>query len=146
METTLREILNHEPCGRSENSTIGYKRLTRFLGTDKPETVVTFKQILESNGIRDAVWALRTQKYLDYCLFLADMAESVLSFYEKRYPRNHRPRACIDGIRDYKSGEITIQELQGLANAAADAAADAAACARESKWIGVEGIFIKHFC
>jgi len=61
MKITLRKIWEHYPC--CEN-----------LGTHDADIEVSLIQILESNGIQDAVWALRCFDYTDYCLFLADVA------------------------------------------------------------------------
>ncbi len=73
MKTTLQEIWNHNPCCKSDISG-GWGLLTKNLGTDDLETEVSLTEILKSNGIKDAVWALRCFDYLDYRLFSADAA------------------------------------------------------------------------
>jgi len=122
MITTLREIKSFNPC------VSGWKKLCRTLRTTNLDTEVSILQILESNGVQDAFWALKTQDYKDYCLILADIAESVLHIFEDKYPNNNIPRSTIQAIRDYKEGKITIEELE-IHSSAADAAADAAAYA-----------------
>ncbi len=117
--TTLNRIKEYEPCGS------GWKRLLKFLGKDKADNRrLSFKRILKSNGIHDAIWALRTLPYEDKCLFLADVAESVLHIYEKRNPDDDRPRKAIQAVRDYKVNGITREQLN-KARAAAAAVADA---------------------
>jgi hypothetical protein len=74
-------------------------------------------QILESNGIKDAVWVLRCFDYKNQCLFLADLAESVLHIYEAEND-NQAPRLAINGIREYHAGKITEKELKRLSDAA----------------------------
>ena len=126
MKTTLGKLKEFNAC------TDRYKHLCECLKQNgkaiKDDTVVSILEILNTNGVEDAFWALRTQKYEDYCLILADVAESVLHIYENKYPTDERPRLAIQGIRDYKAGLISIKELIKLA-AAAYAAADAATAA-----------------
>ena len=108
MKTTLRELSISGAWGEYWN------KLTSNIGTDDLNTEVSILQILNSNGISCAIWALRTQKYKDYCLFLADVAESVLHIFENEYPDDKRPRKCIDGIRLWCDGKITDDELDEL--------------------------------
>jgi len=106
MKTTLREL--------KRSNFEGLNKLTSNLDTDDLNTEVTILQILNSNGIQDAIRALRTQDYKDYCLFNADVAESVLYLFEDLYPDDNRPRRCIEGIRLFHAGKITKDELDGL--------------------------------
>jgi hypothetical protein len=123
MKTTLREIRKHEPCA------YGWEKLIKTLGTSDPDTEVTILEILESNGVKDAFWALRTQKYEDYCLILADVAESVVRFTDDK-----RVSDCIQAVRDYNAGKINREALGAAAEAAGAAAAEAAASAAEVAW------------
>ena len=118
MKTTLRKIKSFDPQYFGSNDFM--KKLCKNLGTTNLDTEVSILQILESNGVEDAFWALRTQDYKDYCLILADIAESVLDIAEEKFPKDVRPRKGIQGIRDYKDGKISIKELKSLANAVAD--------------------------
>jgi hypothetical protein len=53
-EMTLQSIRDEGPCQS------GWEKLRKSIGARKPlSTVVTLEQILESNGVRDAQWALR---------------------------------------------------------------------------------------
>lgn len=55
MHTTFRELVAAGACMK------GYKKLARNLGGIKnygPDTPITYMQILESNGIKDCIWAL----------------------------------------------------------------------------------------
>jgi hypothetical protein len=128
MKTTLREIRKHEPCAD------GWKKLIKVLGTSDPDTEITILEILESNGVKDAFWALRTQKYEEYCLILADVAESVV-----RLTDDKRVSDCIQAIRDYNAGKInrgalsTARAAAGAAGAA-EAAWAARAAARAAAW------------
>ena len=126
MYTTLSEILKHNPCNQKGGTKDGgWQLLLHNLGKTKPDNQkLSFKRILKSNGIMDAVWALRCLDYEDKCLFMADVAESVLHIFEKKYP-DDRPRKAIEAVRDYKSKSITKDQL-GEARLAAMAAADAA--------------------
>ena len=121
MKTTLREIFKHDPCGqdsKSEGWGLLLKNLNKTKADDEPLSLI---EILESNGVEDAVWALGCFEYRDCCLFLADVAESVLYIFEKKFPSDNRPRNCIQGIRDFHAGNITEEELKGLRVAAYEA-------------------------
>lgn len=126
MKTTLREIRKHDPCIYGWNKLLAHLNKTK--ADNKPLDLMT---ILESNGIKDAVWALICFDYEDYCLFLADIAESVLPIFEKKYPDDNRPRKAIQAIRDYKLGKIDKTNLKSTAYVAADAA-DSAYTARDA--------------
>ena len=165
MNTTLNEIREQSPCHD------GWQKLLSHLGKTKADDdLITFKTILESNGIEDAVWCLRTLSYKDQCLFRADVAESVLHIFEKR-SGSDAPRKAIQAVRDYHDGLIGLNELRSkraaadaaaytasytASYAAADAAyayavaaaaaAGAATTAGKDKWAEIEQLFIKHFC
>jgi hypothetical protein len=165
MTTTLNKIKAHSPC---EN---GWNKLLNHLGKtqadDEPLSIAT---IIQSNGIKDAVWALRAVEGKDkeIRLFAADCAESVLHIYENRYPNDDRPRKAIQAARDYANGVIGKDELAaawfawgafnatdaacaacaawssaGAARAAARAAAESAA-ARDEKWQEIELLLTKY--
>jgi hypothetical protein len=144
LTTTLNEILMHEPCGIDSGGKTGFSLLLKNLGKTVPDDEpLTVMQILESNGIEDAVWSLQCFDYRDYCLFLADVAESVLHIYEAEYD-NPAPRLAIQGIRDYHSGKITKKELIKLSDSAraaarTTAASTAAAYAADAAYAAVDG-------
>ncbi len=128
LTTTLNAIKAKNPCHS------GWKKLLQGLSKEEADDEpLTFKAILEINGLKDALWALCVFDYKDYCLFNADMAESVLSIFEKRHPNDDRPRKAIAAIRDYHAGRITQEELSTAVLAAytsfvdADVDVDAAA-------------------
>jgi len=113
MFTTLEEIKSFSPC------TSGWKKLLRSLNISNPSETdlqmkITIKHIIKSNGVKDAYWCLRTQKYEDICLILADIVESILPNYTKRYPNDSRIADYIQGIRDFKKGVIDREKLKLL--------------------------------
>jgi hypothetical protein len=123
MKTTFREIKNFSPCKA------GWDKLMELNPEKDMDKEITILEILNHNGVRDAFWALKTQDYQDYCLILADIAESVLHIFEEKYPEDKRPREAIDAIRLWADKKITNQKLAcyaAAANAAYDAAYDAA--------------------
>jgi len=118
MQTTLNKIKEHSPC---EN---GWKQLLNYLGkTQADDEPLELRTILESNGLDDAIWALRAVKgkHKEIRLFAADCAELVIPIYEKQYPHDSRPRLAIQAAIDYANGLVSEKEL-----AAAWAAARAA--------------------
>ena len=66
-------------------------------------------------------WNERTAR-----LFACDCAARVLPIYEKKYPKDDRPRNAIEAARKYAKGEITRPEVDTAAVAARAAAAEAA--------------------
>lgn len=120
MKTTLNEIFKHNPCGQWRRLLL--KNLGKTSSDDEP---LDLMEILESDDIEGAVWSLRCFEYRDYCLFLADVAESVLYIFEENFQDDDRPRLLIQGIRDYHAGNSTKKELENL-RLAADAVNDTA--------------------
>ncbi len=127
MNTTLNKIREYNPCKPR------WEKLLSSLNKTKADNEpVSFKYLLDVLGIKDAIWCLRTLTYKEQCLFLADIAESVLPEFEK-YSDDPAPRKCIQAIRDYEQGLISEAELQAASDAA-DAAADAAYAAADAAY------------
>ncbi len=59
-------------------------------------------------------------------LFAADCAEHVLPVFEKKYPKDDRPRKAIQAARDFVNGKITDKQMAAAGAAAWNAARDAA--------------------
>jgi hypothetical protein len=130
MKTTLNKIKNAGAC------TDRYKILLASLNkTEADDGDLTIKHILKSNGLDDALWALRTVEGKDkeIRLFACDCAEMVLPIFEKYYPNDDRPRKAIQAGRDYANG---------LIGAAAGAAAGDAAGAAERG--NIETLLLKY--
>lgn len=106
MKTTFRTIKKYDPC-----IIYGWNKLVSNLKPENLDTEVSLEQILKSNGIHHAIWALRCFDYKDRCLFLADVAESVVHFYEKEYPDNKSLRVPIQAIRDFAKDKINEDDL-----------------------------------
>jgi len=121
MKITLRELKKYNFEGLDET--------IKIFGVGILDTEVTPIDILKYIGIKDAIWCLYAFKYRDYCLFLADVAESVLHIFEDEYPNDNRPRKAIEGIRLYHTGKVDKDELGIYATAAYAATADAATAA-----------------
>ena len=158
MKTTLREIYGHIPCsdgfaqliysvtGRKEFPGTGISDQFSLLTEDEKNREIGLIEILEYNGIAHAVWALRCFEYRDYCLFLAEVAESVLPIFEAEHPDDDRPRKAIEAVRDFHYGKISPEELaaaqdaaektgiRDIGEAAGDAAWAAAEAAEDDAW------------
>ena len=118
MITTLNEI-ESQPRYRS----IWDKLLLGLGKTKADDEPLNLMQILEVNGIDDAVWALCCFDYKDYCLFNADVAESVLHIYEQENT-SQAPRKAINAIRDWHDGKISDERLAAASYAASCASYD----------------------
>ena len=116
MNTTLNKIREFSLCSTSREKIL--KPLNKTKADDEE---LSFKYILDVLGIIGAAWCLRAINFKDQCLFLADVAESVLHIFEDKYPDDMRVRNCIDGIRKFHAGEITEEDLLVLRRAVNDA-------------------------
>ena len=81
--TTLNAIRAHSLCEP------GWQKLLKHLGKTKADDEpLRFSTILESNGIDDALWCLRSLSEMHHGkirLLACDYAERVLPIYEKHY-------------------------------------------------------------
>lgn len=120
MTTTTLEILKNR-----FTLNINLTMLTHSLNKTEPDNEpVSLEQILDSNGISDAVWALQLFEYKTYCLFLADIAESILplfqgknEYYEKNkyYEKDkdyNLARELIQSIEGHHAGEVSKEGLK----------------------------------
>ena len=118
--TTLSELRKHN-CSFLD-------KLVSALGPDWGEnTPIPLTKIIETNGIKDAIWALRANLHPDAekesRLFACDMAERVLPLFEKQFPLDERPRKAIEISRLFAEGKATKEELGKARDDAAHAAA-----------------------
>lgn len=128
MKTTLELIRKQNPCEES------WLELLKSLNKTKADSEpLELTYILETLGIADAIWALRSLegKGKEIRLFAADCAESVLHIFEKEHPDDDRPRKAILAARDYANGFISSQELKAARDAAVGAVG---AAARGAAW------------
>jgi hypothetical protein len=116
MLTTLTKIKQYSPC------TEGWAKLLLFLNkTEADDEELLIKTILESNGVKDAIWALRAVEGYDreIRIMACDFAESVVHL-----ANDDRSVNAIAVSRKYANVEATLQELSA-ASAAWYAAWDA---------------------
>ena len=130
MKTTLNKIKEHLPCED------GWEKLLSSLNkAEADDEELSLLTILESNGLSDALWALRAVEGKDkeIRLMACDFAESVVYLM-----KDERSVNAIKVSRNYANGIATKEELNAakyFARAAA-AAARAAwnAAARAADW------------
>lgn len=126
MQTTLNKIKQHTPCSK------GWEKLLKFLNkTKSDDEPIELLTILESNGLDDALWALRAVDGFDreIRLMACDFAELVVHL-----ANDERSAKAIEVSRRYANGQATIEELNTAredARAAGEAAWEAA---REAAW------------
>lgn len=116
LTTTLQKIKSFHPCES------GWKKLCKSLGTTDPETPVTLLQVLESNGLDDAMWCMRCWEYPDYSGVISRIVESV-----EHLSTDPVVVECNRVTRRFNAGDATIEELRAAADAAEEAWAAAAA-------------------
>lgn len=112
MKTTLATLREHQPCKSGE------KKLINFLGREDGE--VSFSQILESNGIKDAIWCLRVlpDYNVDVMHFKLICARRVEHLDITGVAKN-----CLDVLDKFISGNATRADLKKAASASYAAAA-----------------------
>ena len=128
LTTTFKRLRAAGACQSS------YRKLRRTLKGTKDTAPINLLTILESNGLDDALWALRaTTQNCDRTarLLAADFAAEVLPIWHKHYPRDNRPALAIQAARDFANGLITDDQMSA-AESAARSAAESAAIATES--------------
>ena len=116
LTTTLNRIREHYPCES------GWKKLLGFLGKTKADDeILPYSVILESNGLDDALWCMRTEpKYeKEWRTFALKCARRV----EHLHPIC---KTTLDVLERFINGKATREDL-AAARAAAWAAAWAAA-------------------
>ena len=124
LTTTLAEIKAHRPCSG------GWVKLRKFVGTRKPmSTTVTFLEILESNGIDDAVWALRCAPERLARLYAARCACRVAHLND-----DQRIARAIECAALYAEGLADAEELSAASDAVWAAAWAASDAARMAAW------------
>ncbi len=128
--TSLNKIKSHQPCKE------GWKKLLSTLGkTEADDEPLSFIQILDSNGLDDALWCARSapEYAKEWRLYAAWCARQVLHL-------NSDPRVlkAIEAAEAFALGRISMEEL----GAARDAAKDAAKSAQEAEFrrICLEGV------
>jgi hypothetical protein len=114
--TTLKLCKENNACES------GYRMLSKSLPSGQDyDTLIPLTHVIESNGLVDAIWALRatTKPCRNFIAeFAVWCAEQVLDIYEKEYPDDKRVRECLEGIRKYQRGEISKEDLAILRRAA----------------------------
>ena len=134
--TTLNEIREHSPCPTGWSKLL--KSLDKTHADDEP---LALEHILDSNGLDDALWALRAVKGHDkeLRLFACQCARRVLPIFEEKYPEDDRPRKAIKAAEAFALGRIDKAELEKAAYAAY--AADAADAADATTRTEIEKLF-----
>ena len=133
MKTTLNKIREHDPC------TEGWKKLLKHLGKkqadDEPLAITT---ILDSNGLSDALWCLRSVEGHDreirlFAVWCARQVQHLMT--------DKRSLTALDVAEAYANGNATEAELDAASAAASaaawaarDAASAAAWAARDAAW------------
>ena len=96
-----------------------------FLAEGKLEAIEGLKNLIAKDELDWANWLIvRVMTYSQYVSYAVFAAEQVIEIYEKKYPKDKRPRQAIEAAK--KCIENPSEENKNDAYAAADAAADAA--------------------
>ena len=124
LTTTLNRIREHYPCES------GWKKLLGFLGKTKADDeILPYSVILESNGLDDALWCMRTEpKYeKEWRTFALKCARRV----EHLHPIC---KTTLDVLERFINGKATREDLAAAGAAAGAAAWAAARAAARDAW------------
>ncbi len=126
MQTTLNAIRSHSPCKSGWTKLLAYLRKTK--ANDEPISIL---EILESNGIDDALWCLRAVDGHDkeirlYAVWCARQVQHLMP--------DKRSLAALDVAEAFANGKATKEELAAADHAAWDAAWAARIAARAAAW------------
>jgi hypothetical protein len=126
MRTTLNKIRAHNPCRE------GWEKLLRGLNKTQPDDeVLWIDQILDCNGLNDALWCLRAVEGFDreirlFAVWCARRVQHLMT--------DPRSVAALDVAERYARGEASDAELEAARAAAAAATARAAAARAAAGW------------
>lgn len=110
--TTLNKLREHSPCCE------GWRRLLTYLGKTKADDEpLSFKSILDSNGLDDAIWALRSIDAPEARLFAVRCVRQIQHLIS-----DERLLNALDVSEMYAVGNATSEELSAAWDAAWDAA------------------------
>jgi hypothetical protein len=135
MKTTLNQIRACSPCGLDPRQIplTGFCKLRAAMGKGfDPEAPITITQILDSNGLDDALWCLQAvQGYeREKRLYAVKQARKV-----QHLNTDPRVEAALKAAEDFANGLIGITALAAaLAAAGAAARAAAGAAAGAAAW------------
>ena len=119
--TTLNKIRAHSPCEE------GWEKLLKHLGKTKADNEpLPLLTILESNGMDDTLWCLRSVPEHDkewrlYAIWCAWQVQHLMT--------DPRSLAALDVTEAFADGQATAEELDAARDAAWAAAGDAAGAA-----------------
>ena len=141
MQTTLRKIRANKPCGMrlEDGERVGYLKLRQHLGKGYgDDTPIDITTILDSNGLDDALWALRAvdghaREMRLYAVWCARQVQSLV--------KDPRRVIALDVAERHANGAASNDELAAVRAAAWDAAWAAAwAAARATQAAELERV------
>lgn len=128
-EMTLQSIRDEGPCQP------GWEKLRKSIGVRKPlSTVVTLEQILESNGVEDAQWALRCIKGHDREIRLYAVQCACHVRHLMTDPRSIYALECSERYAQGMEDDAALDAALAAAWAVLAAARAALAAARDATW------------
>lgn len=138
--TTLNKLREHSPCCE------GWRRLLTYLGKTKADDEpLSFKSILDSNGLDDAIWALRSIDSPEVRLFAVRCVRQIQHLISDECSLN-----ALDVSEMYAVGNATSEEISAARDAAWAASWDAALDAAREAWEAARDAqqrdFIAIFC
>lgn len=110
LTTTLNELYARKPCKR------GWETLLLALGEPRAsDREVTIMEILDANGVSDAIWSLRVFEARESALFVAALLEHVSPVAVVGFPElEELYTKCIEVLREYAAGMTSPLEVQAL--------------------------------
>ncbi len=109
---------------------LGWLNTTIWIAEDRGKRIITGDKVV----VQQARLIKQLTTWNDYSarLFACDCARRVLSLFEKKHPKDNRPRQAIETAERFARGDATKKELAAAAWAAGAAARAAAWAARDA--------------
>ncbi|KKN06384.1 hypothetical protein LCGC14_1077710, partial [marine sediment metagenome] len=107
---TIDQIHGWGACNRGPHQKYGKPALVKLFGGNSITPLALSRLRIP---IADRFWVLLHEGVLsrkNLRLFMADCAEHVLHIFEKRRPKDDRPRKAIQGARDFAEDRINFKE------------------------------------
>ena len=115
MKITWKNIEDKKPC--AEALTWGREK---YNGIGEIERVELIKNLISEGRIDWANWIItRLMSHNQQVKYAIFAAEQVIGIYEKRCPKDDRPRKAIQAAEDYLAGKIDKKASAYAADAAA---------------------------
>lgn len=116
--TSYGKIRSFAPCK------VAWKKLLKGTNPErKMDKQISLLEILDSNGVEDAIWALQCWSFPEYHLLIVDILRRILlPYWTAVYPEDDRLASAIQAIEDRFAGRISNLKMHAISDKVVEAA------------------------